>query len=124
MPDISTIATQGPWAALCVFLLLRIFKKNDAQKVADEVKSNAQLEEYTEIIKENQVLMCKQQELQTLTLKVIEQNQQILMSVSSKYDAIESSVGGLQKSMVELNVDIRDIYRTVCKDKEVTKNDK
>lgn len=124
MPDMTTIATQGPWAALCVFLLLRIFKKNDTQKVEDDKKSSAQLEEYTEIIKENQVLMCKQQELQSLTLKIIEQNQEILMSVSSKYDAIESSVGGLKKTMVELNVDIRDIYRTVCKDREVTKNDK
>ena len=100
MEELSMVAQQGPWAALCVFLLVKIFKKDETRK-----------KEYTELIKENQETICKSQDINALALKVIEQNQEIIKTLSNKYDSIKDSVD-------TLNVDVREIFRTLCKTKE------
>lgn len=96
--DLTTVVSQGPWAALCVFLLYRIFKKNDAQEKT-----------YLELIEKSTQVNFKLEELTTMTLEVIKQNQKIICEMSEKYDDIKKAVD-------ILNIDIREIYRKVCKE--------
>ena len=95
---IEPILTQGPWAILSVFLLTRIFKKSD--------ESNKQ---FIDLIKENQSLVDKQLESHEVTIKIIEGNQAIIKELSNRYDNIK-------KTLEELNIDVRQIYRVVNKE--------
>ncbi len=94
--DLGTLVSQGPWAVLSVFLLLKVFKRHETQ-----------LSKYEGIIKGNHETICKHQEINNLTLEVIKQNQEVISALTEKYDDLKASVA-------DLNLDIREVYRAVC----------
>jgi hypothetical protein len=101
--DLSTVISQGPWAALSVFLLYRIFKKNDSREKDDK-----------ELLRKSHDISTKHQEINELLLQVVSQNQKVITSLVEKYESLQLSVDNLSQ-------DVKEIYKTMCK--EVSSND-